>query len=414
MLSINKLKLSGKKINILISTFLIGLIFFDFLSQGYILKNNFFYSGRTLFSDLVVIIPNLEELAKWNLFDSNKISSTELFNRTMNYPIIWVYIFHFISSFGNPVIILGITQLIIYTLFAKLILLQTKENFYIYLFVLFSPPILLMLERGNMDCIVFFLLFFSFLSKNYLSGFLIGIAASLKVYPIFVLPFYFFFKKFNKSFFIGFTITLPLIFWTFLQLNTLIGQTPISFSTSFGIYSFALLIIKALKEIFSINVENNYIFYFYLISIFIFFTLSLVVNYFFQKDINKILKVLENNKQNLMIFILSSTTTILIFFAFSNWAYRIVFLLPSTLVYLNNCNNLFNYPKNIFYLIIMITPFFFPWIISTTDKSLIILNFHAWAFYSIAVYLSLVFYFVICLNFYLKKLKFLKNQINVS
>ena len=263
-----------------------------------------------------------------------------------------------------------------------------------------------MLERGNMDCIVFFLLFFSFLSKNYLSGFLIGIAASLKVYPIFILPFYFFFKKFNKSFFIGFTITLPLIFWTFLQLNTLIGQTPISFSTSFGIYSFALLIIKTLKEIFSITVENNYIFYFYLISIFIFFTLSLVINYFFQKDINKILKVLENNKQNLMIFILSSTTTILIFFTFSNWAYRIVFLLPSTLVYLNNFNNLFNYPKNIFYLAIIITPFFFPWIISTTDKNLIILNFHSWAFYSVAVYLSLIFYFVICLNFYLKKLKF--------
>ena len=143
----------------MISTFLIGLILFDFLSQEYILKNNFFYSGRTLFSDLVVIIPNLEELAKWNLFESNKISSTELFNRSMNYPVIWVYIFHFISSFGNPVIILGISQLIVYIFFAKLILLQTKENFYIYLFVLFSPPILLMLERGNMDCIVFFYYF---------------------------------------------------------------------------------------------------------------------------------------------------------------------------------------------------------------------------------------------------------------
>ena len=63
MLSIDKLKLTGKKINILISTFLIGLILFDFSSQEYILKNNFFYSGRTLFSDLVVIIPNLEEFA---------------------------------------------------------------------------------------------------------------------------------------------------------------------------------------------------------------------------------------------------------------------------------------------------------------------------------------------------------------
>lgn len=409
MVNIEEIKLNGKKINLLISALLVSLILYDFLSQGDIFKDNFFYSGQTLFSDLVVIIPNLEELSKWNLFDFEKISSTELFNRKMNYPIIWVYIFHLISLFGNPVIILGISQLIIYIFFAKIILLQVKENFYLYLFILFSPPILLMLERGNMDCIVFFLLLFSFLSKNYLSGVLIGIAASLKVYPIFILPFYFFFKKFNKKFFIGFAMTLPLIFWTFLQLNTLIGQTPISFSTSFGIYSFALLILKILKEIFFISVEKNFIFYFYLISFFIFISLSLIVNYFLKKDVNRILEVLERNKQNLMIYILSSTTTILIFFAFSNWAYRIVFLLPSTIIYLNNFKNFFDYPKNLFYLLLMITPFFFPWIVSTTDKSLIILNFHAWAFYSIAVYISFVFYFVISMNFYFKKIKIFLN-----
>ena len=408
MININEIKFRGKIINLLISTSLVSVLLFDFLTQGEILKDNFFYSGRTLFSDLVVIIPNLEELAKWNLFDSEKVSSTELFNRYMNYPVIWVYIFSFISWFGNPAIIIGVIQLFIYILFAKIILLQTKKNFYLYLFMLFSPPMLLMLERGNMDCIIFFLLFFSFLSKNYLSGFLLGLAASLKVYPIFILPFYFFFKKLNKSFFIGFIITLPLILWTFFQLNILIGQTPISFSTSFGIYSFALLIIKALKEIFSIIIEKNYIFYFYLISIFIFLILSLIFNFFFKKDIKKILKVLENNKQNLMLFILSSTTTILIFFAFSNWAYRIIFLLPAALIYLNNLNNLFNYPKKFFYLLLIIAPFFFPWIIYTTDESLILLNFHAWAFYSMAVFLSLIFYFVISINYYFKKIKFLK------
>ena len=109
-----------------------------------------------------------------------------------------------------------------------------------------------------------------------------------------------------------------------------------------------------------------------------------------------------------MLFILSSTTTILIFFAFSNWAYRIIFLLPAALIYLNNLNNLFNYPKKFFYLLLIIAPFFFPWIISTTDESLILLNFHAWAFYSMAVFLSLIFYFVISINYYFKKIKFLK------
>ena len=193
MINLSKIKFSGKIINLLISSSLIIVLLFDLFTQGEIFKDNFFYSGRTLFSDLVVIIPNLEELSKWNLLDSEKKSSTELFNRIMNYPVIWVYIFNFLSWFGNPAIIMGIIQLFIYILFAKIILLQTNKNFYLYFFILFSPPLLLMMERGNMDCFIFFLLFCSILTKNYLSGFLLGLAASLKVYPIFILPFYFFF-----------------------------------------------------------------------------------------------------------------------------------------------------------------------------------------------------------------------------
>ena len=200
MINIDRIKLNGKIINIIISTSLIGLLVFDLFTQGNIFKDNFFYSGKALFSDLIVIIPNLEELAKWDLFDSEKKSSTELFNRYMNYPVIWVYIFHFFSWFGNPANILGILQLFLYILFSKIILLQTNKYFYIYLFILFSPPILLMLERGNMDSTIFFLLLLSFISNNYISGFLIGLAASLKVYPIFILPFYFFFKNLIKVF----------------------------------------------------------------------------------------------------------------------------------------------------------------------------------------------------------------------
>jgi len=411
MINLNKIKFSGKIINLLISSSLIFVFLFDLFTQGEILKDNFFYSGRALFSDMIMIIPNLEELSKWNLFDSEKRSSTELFNRIMNYPVIWVYIFNFLSWFGNPAIIMGVIQLFIYILFAKIILLQTNKNFYLYFFILFSPPLLLMMERGNMDCFIFFLLFTSILTKNYSSGFLLGLAASLKVYPIFILPFYFFFKKFNKKFFIGFIITLPLILWTFFQLNILIGTTPISFSTSFGIYSFALFLVKALREVFYIEIEKNYIFYFYSISILLFLFLSLIFNFLFKKDLNKILEILDYNKLNLMIFILSSTMTILIFFAFSNWAYRIIFLLPATLIYLNNLkkiNDLFNYKKKYFYLLLAISPFFFPWIISTTDENLILLNYYSWAFYCLVVFLSLIFYFSISCNYYLKKIKPIK------
>ena len=127
MLGLKEIKLRGKIINLSISTALIFLLLFDFFTQGEILKDNFFYSGRTLFSDLIVIIPNLDELSNWNLFDLEKRSSTELFNRIMNYPVIWVYIFDFLSWFGNPAIIFGVIELFIYILFAKIILLQSSQ-----------------------------------------------------------------------------------------------------------------------------------------------------------------------------------------------------------------------------------------------------------------------------------------------
>ena len=411
MINLNKIKFSGKIINLLISSSLIFVFLFDLFTQGEILKDNFFYSGRALFSDMIMIIPNLEELSNWNLFDSEKRSSTELFNRIMNYPVIWVYIFNFLSWFGNPAIIMGVIQLFIYILFAKIILLQTNKNFYLYFFILFSPPLLLMMERGNMDCFIFFLLFCSILTKNYLSGFLLGLAASLKVYPIFILPFYFFFKKFNKKFFIGFIITLPLILWTFFQLNILIGTTPISFSTSFGIYSFALFLVKVINELFFLEIDKKYIYIFYFFSIFLFFTTSLIFNYFFKKDIVKILEILKLNKKELKLFILFSTLTILVFFVFSNFAYRIVFLMPPALIYLNNLdkiNKCFNFKKKSIYLLLVIAPFFFPWIISTTREDLILLNYYSWAFYSFVVFTSFIFYFLILYNFYLEKIKFVK------
>ena len=88
MINLNKIKFSGKIINLLISSSLIFVFLFDLFTQGEILKDNFFYSGRTLFSDLVVIIPNLDELSNWYLFDLEKRSSTDQFNRIMNYPVI--------------------------------------------------------------------------------------------------------------------------------------------------------------------------------------------------------------------------------------------------------------------------------------------------------------------------------------
>ena len=262
---------------------------------------------------------------------------------------------------------------------------------------------LLMLERGNVDGIVFFLVLSSVLSKNYLSGFILGLAISLKIFPILILPFYFFFNKLNKKFFIGFAITIPLIIWGFLQLDIILALTRADlFYMCFGIHSVSSLLFGIAKEIDFLQINQYYlIVYIDLILIIFFIILSIIFNFFFKDDLLKILENLKKNKKNLMLFILFSTLIILIFFVFSSFAYRIIFLLPSALICLKNLEN-FSSKKKLFYLTLATSPFLAPWIITSLNTEL--LNHYIWIFYSPIVYLSMVFYFVISVNFYYQQI----------
>ena len=392
-----------KIINLIISSSLIILFLIDLFSKNHFILDNIIpHIFEKLFADLKTIIQSIDELKRINTLGVNKISSSEIWGRPMNYPNIWVYFFSFLKIFGNPVFILGIFQISIYILFSKLVLIKTKDFFYVNFFILFSPALLLLMERGNNDATIFFLLLFSVLLKNYLSGFLLGLAICLKIYPIFIIPFYLFFKKFNKKFFIGFAITIPFIFWTFLQINTAVVNTAVeaSFSASFGIYSLSMFFIKLLKEVFFIEINNDYLIYLNTLFFLVFIFLSLIFNYFFKNDLLNILEIIKKNKRYLMIFILFSTQSVLIFFTFSNYAYRIIFLLPAVLIFINNFksfNNISNI-KKIFYFILSTAPFLSPWIMISFFES--VKNHHIWVCYSSIVFSSMIFYFVIIMNYY--------------
>jgi hypothetical protein len=82
----------------------------------------------------------------------------------MNYPDIWVYIFNFLKIFENPVYLFCTFQIMIYLIFSKIILIKNKSFNYLYFLFLFSPVMILMLERGNNDLSIFFILFLSIVS----------------------------------------------------------------------------------------------------------------------------------------------------------------------------------------------------------------------------------------------------------
>ena len=265
---------------------------------------------------------------------------------------------------------------------------------------------ILMLERGNNDLSIFFILFLSIISRNYLSGLLLGLAISLKIFPIVLLPAFVILNKVNKKFILGFLVTVPLIIWALFNIKTSITNTDVvaSFGASFGIYSLSMFLIKFLQDMFLINLSKEYLFYINLIFIFLFIILSILFNYFFKKDLIHILDILKKNKKDFVLFVLFSTQVILVFFAFSNYAYRIIFLLMPLLIFIKNINNFikFNNLKKISFTLLASAPFLTPWIILSFNETS--KNHHIWILYSVITFISFIFYFTLLSKFYFKKI----------
>tara|TARA_B100002003_G_scaffold26527_1_gene22085 strand:- start:1440 stop:2657 length:1218 start_codon:yes stop_codon:yes gene_type:complete len=361
-----------------------------------------FYKVKPLFADLITIIPTLEELSLLGLSTKEKISSTETMNRAMNYPLLWVYIFDFLGKFTDPYKLFGYGQIFIYLFFSGKYLIKLDKNFLLISLIMFSPPILLIFDRGNNDLFIFFLVFLSIYKNNFISGFLIGLASALKVYPLFLLPFLFLFKKNKKKFLLGFLITIPIIMMSLSQLSIFLGNTATSFSSSFGILTMALFF----KKIFALILNYDLPIYILVIFSLLIFILGIkILEYSFNDQINKIIHVLLNNEKNLEIFILFSLLSFFIFLSFSSWAYRIIFLLPSACVLINSLSTkfFFSNSKNFIILLLLSFPFISTWFLLTGNE--ILLNHYSWAFYGPIVFLSMNFYCVILINLARLKLK---------
>ncbi len=386
--------------------------------SGLVFENNFLFSNilpstfGIIFADLITIVQSISELKSIYSDGSDKISSTELYGRPMNYPDIWVYVFSFLKLFGNPVYIFGYFQILLYIIFSKFILFKNLNYFYLFFFIIFSPPLLLLLERGNNDLIIFFILYLSIIFKNYLSGILFGISISLKIFPIVLLPFFLLFNNFNKKFIFGFLAMTPLVYWALINIQTSINNTDVvaSFGASFGLYSLSMFTIKFFQEIYNSELFNISLFYLNALFFSLFLILSLIFYKVFEDNLNSILNNLEKNEKDIKIFILLTILTLSVFFAFSNYAYRLIFLLLPLLILfktLKNIDSLSFIKKNIF-LFLSSIPFLSPWLVLSFNETA--KNHHIWVLFSLITFLSFILYFCLVICFLRNKIKAMLNK----
>ncbi len=310
------------------------------------------------------------------------------------YPKIWLYIFDFLNLQNN--LNLKIFCFLIITLYFFLILdLISKYNnklFYIIGIVfIFSKINLLIIERFNIDIIIFVLSWLIIIySKFYIKLFLYILSFSLKIYPLFSILI---FLENKKKFFL--TLTISLILLVIFSEDIIMiksNMIPYAMMIAYGFETLARGIYHySIHMNFIINDENYIIFKnIVILSGFLYSLLIFSINFKLgRKKIYSQLSFEEN------LFLLGGGIYVGTYLVATNIDFRLIFLFFTIPLLIQNNKNIFVYIYIIFYLICINSLFFevgSRYTISYAIKSFII---HGMKFY---IYSFIIYYISKLLN----------------
>ena len=227
-----------------------------------------------------------------------------------NYPFLWIYIGKFLklqNELNFNIFILLFISLYIFTFFINI----KKHNYSIYILLFLSNSSLLLIERGNVDIIIYVLLFLSLkLNSEFLRLCLYTLLSIIKIFPTVLL---FAFKKLNFKYVLSyFFICIIILFILRHDLKYILINTPVPALGSYGIKSFHKLSIERL------NLHISSI-YFYIL----FFILFLLFFKFFYK------KIMINNTSDYdyLSFKVGASVFVFTFILMGNFDYRLIFLI---------------------------------------------------------------------------------------
>lgn len=316
--------------------------------------------GASIFADWTVILnANLCFEKGYDVFLDNPCDNWDrkhvYGNFLLNIPLIRT--FPKFYYFYLP-IILGFIFLtaISYSLFNY----DNKKYWPSFLILIFSIPVLLVVERSNIDLIIFIFLFIISKSNNFFfSSILIIISSISKFYPILLSAVFIFQSNLKKIITYIFFVILLFLSITFFQWESLVkifdNKDQIS---GLGIHTFSFFgIIDFLKNF---NIEIDNIDYSWIKYVFIFLLIIIPV-LFFNIKFNKKVKLFFNNVKlyeqsqfEERMFFLSSSVILFCYFSLSNFVYREIFFLGLVplIVVLNikNKNNFITF----FYILILV------------------------------------------------------------
>ena len=256
-----------------------------------------------------------------NVYVPNKCALTVL---NIGNIILYIPFYKNLDKFYFLYFPLTLCFVFIYTII-KLIDRKNLLNITLLILIIFSPQVLLVLERFNFDLIIFlFLIIMIKINQPFLSFSIINFVTLLKFYPVALITNFVVERKrnLNKNIFI-----ILIFFFTLTYLMYIVGESfeliryklnvvSSTWGNQFSLQSFAILLSK-----FKMYDFNTIL----IITLSIFIILSFLFYKFFQNTLQSI-EVDENNFKY-RLYIVSSNLIILVYLITHNIHYREIFLI---------------------------------------------------------------------------------------
>jgi len=267
----------------------------------------------------IVVIANICDGKGYDVFIENPCDfwkSKHVYGKILlNLPLVEKNLFFYFTIF--PVII----NIVFLYLSVSFFLIDKKLSNILYAFIfIVSVPFILVIERANIDIIIFLFVFLIAKYKNLILSHLVVILTTMsKFYPIALMGIFLMTKKI-KNIFINLIISIfTVATLIFLQKESLIKiiNNKLQFTGS-GVYGFSIF-----NFFRPLNDENYYIFMFFL-GIFCFFIYFYRTCFF---SVDKNFFFLKKNEFENRLFFLSSLIILICYFTFTNFFYREIFLL---------------------------------------------------------------------------------------
>lgn len=167
--------------------------------------------------------------------------------RPFNYPDIWLFLFKPLAVIGDPALVFGIVQAVM--LAAVGAAFARRRHGWLAFLVFFSPPALLLMERGNTDGVVMLLTLFALWRGALAGGAALGLAVALKVFPLFGIAAALLHPTWRRVL-AGLVVAGPLAVWSLMQARAMVAVTPGAYSTAFGLRSVSLLFLTGDSPLF--------------------------------------------------------------------------------------------------------------------------------------------------------------------